>query len=58
VLARSLEEVQVVVERFKDAELDFEALKRTRTLLELLLSDRRSKEVREALRAIQSNSKQ
>lgn len=49
VLARSLEEVQEVVERFKDAELDYDEFKRTRTLLELLLSDRRSKHVKDAL---------
>ena len=49
VLARSLDDVKEVVERFQGAELDFESLKRTRTLLELLLSDRRSKEVRDAL---------
>ncbi len=49
VLARSLDDVKEVVERFQGAELDFESLKRSRTLLELLLSDRRSKEVRDAL---------
>lgn len=49
VLARSLDDVKEVVERFQGAELDFESFKRTRTLLELLLSDRRSKEVRDAL---------
>lgn len=54
VLARSLEEVKDVVERFKDAELDYEAYKCTRTLLDLLLSDRRSKAVRDALSAISS----
>lgn len=54
VLARSLDDVKEVVERFQGAELDFESLKRTRTLLELLLSDRRSKEVREALASFYS----
>lgn len=49
VLARSLDDVKEVVERFQGAELNFESLRRTRTLLELLLSDRRSKEVRDAL---------
>lgn len=52
VLARSLEEVIDVVERFKDAELNEVAFKRARTLLDLLLSDRRSKEVKDALRAV------
>lgn len=55
VLARSLDEVRSVVEKFKDAELDMEAFKRTRTLLELLLSDRRSKEVKEALQSFYSD---
>lgn len=49
VLARSLDDVTLVVEKFQGAELDFEALAQSRTLLDLLLSDRRSKEVREAL---------
>jgi len=52
VLARSLEDVTTVVERFQGAELDWDALKRTRTLLELLLSDRRSKEVKAALKSL------
>lgn len=56
VLARSLDDVSTVVEKFQGAELDFEALKRTRTLLELLLSDRRSKEVRDALALINKPS--
>lgn len=49
VLARTLNEVKDVVEKFQDAELDFELLSRTRILLKLLLSDRRSKEVKAAL---------
>lgn len=54
VLARSLDDVKEVVERFQGAELDFESLKQSRTLLELLMSDRRSKAVRDALNALQS----
>ncbi len=56
VLARSLDEVKDVVERFQGAELDWEAFKRTRTLLELLLSDRRSKEVKAALLEIRNDA--
>lgn len=56
VLARSLDDVKDVVERFKDAELDYEAFKRTRILLDLLLSDRRSKEVKDALRQYRDES--
>ena len=54
VLARSLDEVVTVVEKFKGVELDFEALQRTHTLLKLLLSDRRSKTVKDALALIRS----
>lgn len=56
ILARSLDDVTDIVERFKDAELNEEAFKRTRTLLDLLLSDRRSKEVKDGLRAIYESS--
>ena len=49
ILARSLDDVIPVVRRFKDKELDYEAFLNTRTLLDLQLSDRRSKEVRDAL---------
>lgn len=57
ILARSLEEVVDIVERFKDAELNEVAFKRSRTLLDLLLSDRRSKEVKDALRAVYEDTK-
>lgn len=56
VLARSLDEVKDVVEKFQGAELDWDAFKRTRTLLELLLSDRRSKEVKAALLEIRNDA--
>lgn len=49
VLARSLEDVKTVVEKFQGAELDFDALAKSHTLLDLLLSDRRSKAVKDAL---------
>lgn len=53
ILARSLEDVSRIVQRFKDAELDVPKFKEVRTLLELNLSDRRSKAVRDALTSIQ-----
>lgn len=49
ILARGLEDVEPIVKQFKNAELDYEAIQKLRTLLELNLSDRRSKEVRDAL---------
>lgn len=51
-IARTLDEVVSIIVRFKGKELDQEKIRNVRTLLELNLSDRRSKDVKDALKQL------
>lgn len=58
ILARSIDDVMPIVTKFKDKELDYDLIKYYRKLLELNLSDRRSKEVRDALKELMLDGKE
>ncbi len=49
ILARKVEDVVEIIERYKDKSFTADDLSRSRRLLELNLSDRRNKEVKDAL---------
>jgi hypothetical protein len=57
VLARDVSEVVRVVDLFMNKEFDHSELAKETELLKLLLADRRKKEVRDALAAIRTHSK-